>query len=411
MDTYLVRVVCTNCDANYRIAAEMVSGKVVDYCCSNCGAVIEVNGMAIELVAPTRPGQDPRDLLPRTPAPTNVAPSSASFRVNAPSNRAEAPAYRSDTPAYPPPSYPSDAPPYHQPPAYRADTPAGLVRVKPPPPPSTETFASRRPQPVHSSMPPAMSMPPRETTERPVQVPNDIPPMDETPAFAETRAPRRGWLLAVATLVAAVAVALIGRTLSSLANAPSEAAQAAQPAEPPTPVSARLQASDFRGTATDPAQPSATAIARPSTWPTEVSVESLKPEKRRKKAKSVKPGAEEPEPAAEEAVAEPAPAPTPTFVAPEPPPPPGPEFSKEAAQSALEDAAALAATCRQDETTAGAVRVAVTFVPSGQATVAVVESGVVRGTPVGSCVAAKFRTAKVPPFSGTKVTVHKTMMF
>jgi hypothetical protein len=57
------------------------------------------------------------------------------------------------------------------------------------------------------------------------------------------------------------------------------------------------------------------------------------------------------------------------------------------------------------------VRVAVTFVPSGQATVAVVESGTVRGTPVGSCVASKFRTAKVPPFSGPKVTVHKTMMF
>jgi hypothetical protein len=384
MDTHLVRVVCASCEANYRIPAETVSGRVVDYCCSNCGAVIEVNGTAIELVAPTRPGQDPRDLLPRTPEPTNVVPSSASFRVNAP-------AWRS------------------------GDTPAGLVRVKaPPPPPSTEVFAARRPPaPVHSSMPPAMSMPAREMieAERPTLPPSDVPPLGETHVFSEPRSSRKGWL-AVATLIAAVAVAFLGRAIGSLASTPSPAAPAAQPVDPQTPVTARLQAGDFRGTATDPAaQASAPTVVRPAASPTEVSVESLKTEKRRKKAKSLKTGgAEETEPVAEEAVESPAP-PPPTFVAPEPPPPPGPEFSREAAQSALEDAAALAATCRQEDTTAGAVRVAVTFVPSGQATVAVVESGVVRGTPVGSCVASKFRTAKVPPFSGTKVTVHKTMMF
>ena len=133
--------------------------------------------------------------------------------------------------------------------------------------------------------------------------------------------------------------------------------------------------------------------------------------KRRKKAKSLKAAEDAELAAAEEAPAEAAAPAPPPFEAPQPPPPPGPDFSREAAQSALEDAAALAATCRQEDTTAGAVRVAVTFVPSGQATVAVVESGVVRGTPVGSCVAAKFRTAKVPPFSGSKVTVHKTLMF
>src|SRR5262245_23951448 len=112
MDTRLVRVVCASCDANYRIAAEMVRGKVVDYCCSNCGAVIEVNGTAIEMVAPTRPGQDPRERLPRTPEPAEVSPSEASFRVSTP--------------------------------AWRNDTPAGLIRIKPPPPPSNEAFSSRR---------------------------------------------------------------------------------------------------------------------------------------------------------------------------------------------------------------------------------------------------------------------------
>ena len=376
MDTRLVRVVCASCEANYRIAAETVKGKVVDYCCSNCGAVIEVDGTAIEMVAPTRPGQDPRDRLPRTPEPAVVAPSASSFRVSTP--------------------------------AWRSDTPAGFLRVKPPPPPpppSTETFSSRHP-PVHSSMPPAMSMPSREVieAERPTHPPSDVPPLSDTPVHFHQRSSRKGWL-AVGTLVAAVGVALIGRAIGSLASTPSSAAQASIP-EPPTPVTARLQPGDYRGMATDPAQSSATAAQ-----PAEVSVESLKAEKKRKKGKSLKAtGAEEPAPLAEEAPAEPPTPPPPVFVAPQPPDPPGPDFSREAAQSALEDAAALAATCRQEDTTAGAVRVAVTFVPSGQATVAVVESGVVRGTPVGSCVAAKFRTTKVPPFSGTKVTVHKTMM-
>ena len=71
-----------------RIAADMVSGRVVDYCCSNCGAVIEVNGMAIELVAPTRPGQDPRDKveLPdeyRAEAVLSVTPGRADASANA----------------------------------------------------------------------------------------------------------------------------------------------------------------------------------------------------------------------------------------------------------------------------------------------------------------------------------------
>jgi len=378
MDTRLVRVVCASCEANYRIGADAVRGKVVDYCCSNCGAVIEVDGTAIELVAPTRPGQDPRDLLPRTPEPAAVVPSAASFHVTSP--------------------------------AYRSDTPAGLVRIKPPPPP-TEAFSGHQAQ-AQSSMPPPLSMPSREVIEdAPKQTPMDVPPFNDTPAYVEPRASRgKGWM-ALGTLVAAVVVALIGRSIGSRGTVASGAAEAPPPSDPQTAVAARLQAGDFRGTATDPAQSSAPAV-QPRTAPSaEVGVDALKLEKRRKKAKALKAAEEQELAAAEAAPPEQAPPPPPPFEAPQPPPPPGPDFSREAAQSALEDAAALAATCRQEDTTAGAVRVAVTFVPTGQATVAVVESGVVRGTPVGSCVAAKFRTAKVPPFSGTKVTVHKTMMF
>jgi hypothetical protein len=380
MDTRLVRVVCANCDANYRIAADAVHGKVVDYCCSNCGAVIEVNGTAIELVAPTRPGQDPRDRLPRTPEPTTAVPSASAFKVTAPGRQ--------------------------------SDTPGG-VRIKPPPPP-TEAFAARR-LPV-SSMPPAMSMPSREVASGDRAVPPriDVLPAGERPVAGERGSSRKGWMV-LGTLAAAAVVALIGRAIGSNDSASPAAAEAPVAGAPlPTPVAARLQAGDFRGTAADPAQSSAPLAEPRASQPAEVAVDSLKAEKAEKKKKKTRSsktaGAEELEPVAEEVPAAVAATPPP-FEAPQPPEPPGPEFSKEAAQSALEDAAALAATCREDETTAGAVRIAVTFVPSGQATVAVVESGVVRGTPVGSCVAAKFRTAKVPPFSGPKVTVRKTMMF
>jgi hypothetical protein len=377
MDTRLVRVVCASCEANYRIGAESVRGKVVDYCCSNCGAVIEVDGTAIELVAPTRPGQDPRDKLPRTPEPAVVAASAGSFHVRAP--------------------------------AYRSDTPAGLIRVKPPPP-STEPYSVREP-PVQSSMPPPMSMPSRELVEgdRPKAPTIEVVPFGDTPAYVEQRGSRKGWM-ALATLVTAIVVALIGRSIGSRATTTANAAHPIAPSDPQTAVAARLQPGDYRGTATDPAQSAAPAAAPQPAPSHEVSVESLKAEKRRKKAKALKSAEDQEVAAAEEAPAEPAAPLPPPFEAPQPPPPPGPEFSTEAAKSALEDAAALAATCRQGENMAGAVRVAVTFVPSGQATVAIVEEGVVRGTPVGSCVAAKFRTAKVPPFSGSKVTVRKTLM-
>ena len=385
MDPRLVRVVCASCEANYRIAADAVRGAVVDYCCSNCGAVIEVDGTAIELVAPTRPGQDPREKLPRTPEPAVVAPSSSSFRVNAP--------------------------------AWKSDTPAGLVRVRPPRPP-IEAFAARRAG-LPSSMPPPMSMPAREAlaTEPVARPPGESPRSLDT-SSAERRSSRKTWI-ALGTLAAAVVVAFIGRSIGAAGSGSTSSAAAPQPVDPqPSPVAARVEPNDFRGITSDPAAVAppavaAPAVAAPAVEPRSANVgepsPELKLEKRRKKAKAVTgASADEPEPVADDTPADPAP--PPPFEAPQPPPPEV-EFNREAARAALEDAAALAATCREDDTTPGAVRVAVTFVPSGQATVAVVESGVVRGTPVGSCVASKFRTAKVPPFSGTKVTVHKTMMF
>jgi hypothetical protein len=87
------------------------------------------------------------------------------------------------------------------------------------------------------------------------------------------------------------------------------------------------------------------------------------------------------------------------------------EFNKEAARTALEEAGDRAAGCRTVDSPAGAARLAITFAPSGRVTSAVIEGGPFAGTAAGGCVASKFRSVLVPPFSGESVTVHKTVSF
>jgi outer membrane biosynthesis protein TonB len=87
------------------------------------------------------------------------------------------------------------------------------------------------------------------------------------------------------------------------------------------------------------------------------------------------------------------------------------DFNKEAARQALEDAGQRAASCRTIDTPAGAARVAVTFSPAGNVTAAVIESGPFVGTAAGGCVASKFKTVRVPAFTGDPITVHKSISF
>jgi hypothetical protein len=87
------------------------------------------------------------------------------------------------------------------------------------------------------------------------------------------------------------------------------------------------------------------------------------------------------------------------------------DFNTQAAREALEDAAVRAAKCKTIDSPSGTARIAVTFAPNGQATNAVIESGPFVGTSAGSCVASKFRTARVPAFTGEAVQVHKSIPF
>ncbi|MDI1450837.1 hypothetical protein [Polyangium sp. 6x1] len=95
--------------------------------------------------------------------------------------------------------------------------------------------------------------------------------------------------------------------------------------------------------------------------------------------------------------------------APEAPSGGGNEFNRGAASSALGAAAGRAAGCRAPTDPSGTARVSVTFAPSGRATKAQVNGPPFAGTSTGGCIAAAFRSASVPPFSGDPVTVSKSV--
>jgi hypothetical protein len=82
-------------------------------------------------------------------------------------------------------------------------------------------------------------------------------------------------------------------------------------------------------------------------------------------------------------------------------------FSRDAARSALSAAAGRASGCKRPDGPTGRGRATVTFSASGRAASASVGAPFA-GTSVGSCAAAAFRSASVPPFEGSSVTVSKS---
>lgn len=95
-----------------------------------------------------------------------------------------------------------------------------------------------------------------------------------------------------------------------------------------------------------------------------------------------------------------------------PPAPPeepvAPPFNRSSAAAALDSAVGAALACRDPGIPTAPVSMRVTFAPTGSVTIAVVENAPYAGTSAGGCIARTFRSAKVAPFSGTPVTVHKT---
>lgn len=65
-------------------------------------------------------------------------------------------------------------------------------------------------------------------------------------------------------------------------------------------------------------------------------------------------------------------------------------------------------SCKKAGGPTGSGHVKITFAPSGSVSSAVVDRGPYPGTPVGGCVAGKFRSAHIPAFSGGPVSVGKS---
>jgi predicted Zn finger-like uncharacterized protein len=81
-------------------------------------------------------------------------------------------------------------------------------------------------------------------------------------------------------------------------------------------------------------------------------------------------------------------------------------FDRGAAAGAL--GAVNVGSCKRPDGPTGSGHVAVTFAPDGSVSTAVVDQPPFAGTPVGGCVAGKFRSAHIPGFSGGPVKVGKS---
>lgn len=84
-------------------------------------------------------------------------------------------------------------------------------------------------------------------------------------------------------------------------------------------------------------------------------------------------------------------------------------FSTSAAAQAIQQASALASRCRRAGDPSGVATINITFSSSGSVTTATVSGPPFAGTETGSCIADQFRKAKVPEFSGERVTMSKTV--
>lgn len=65
-------------------------------------------------------------------------------------------------------------------------------------------------------------------------------------------------------------------------------------------------------------------------------------------------------------------------------------------------------SCKKADGPTGSGHVKVTFEPNGSVSTAIVDSGPYPGTPVGGCIAGKYRAAHIPAFSGAAVSVGKS---
>lgn len=84
----------------------------------------------------------------------------------------------------------------------------------------------------------------------------------------------------------------------------------------------------------------------------------------------------------------------------------GAPFDRGAAAGAL--GAVNVQSCKRPDGPTGTGHVKVTFTPDGAASSVTLDGGPFVGTPVGACIEGKYRTARVPTFTGTPASVGKS---
>jgi hypothetical protein len=86
----------------------------------------------------------------------------------------------------------------------------------------------------------------------------------------------------------------------------------------------------------------------------------------------------------------------------------GPAFDRGAAAAALRTVAEGVGSCRRPSGPSGDGHVTVTFRNDGAVDHVEVDRPPYQGSPVGACVASKFKLARVPAFGGAPITVGKS---
>jgi predicted Zn finger-like uncharacterized protein len=386
-------VVCTSCSAKFHVPDELIRGKLVKFRCRKCGSAIDVDGRKS-----ARPAAAP--VPPPTPEVTAVD-TPATF------------SQRTLPPPRPPVALSSSSPNLH------------------PWPEPPRTRSSTAPTAIFDSNAPEESLPQPET----VRDPSNRAPKIAAVIALLIAAGLSGFGLAMRGSPGAPGSAVAGETPPPEAPSDSEAAVArSRPA-------AEAKLSHSEGTRRNPTRvtdlppaidgvPPTLGAGTAAPGPAEAASETQEPPR---EALNTPPTPAPPSTAALPNAADvpppspagptgptsngangpslPSAAPTPVVGSPAPASRAKGDFNTQAAREALEDAAGRAGKCRNIDTPAGTARVAVTFAPNGHVTNAVIESGPFVGTTAGSCVASKFRAAKVPPFSGDAVLVRKTVPF
>jgi hypothetical protein len=399
--------------------------------------------------APSRPNASPRPSAPRAafsnlpPPPTAPQPSQPLW-AGPPS-----------APLPPPPS--AMSPPFGMapgmglppPPMALVPPPPPPMVLTPPPPPPTPSFGLQNPVPLAAPMPDSS----HGNTTRPVAVDFSDMPLERDPPLQSKR-----WVMALS----AVAILAVFVTVYSLSSGGGESAtkatataavrpqavSALQPSpsvqkDKPTPTPAPPAASVAKAepTAAPPAaakpsvdddndSPSASASARQ----TAQARYTPRSEYRRRTRGGASSDSSARSEAAEEA-AEPTPAPPAARAAAAPsstarasdeeeapsepavaaaeevdepaksPGKSGNTFNREAAKTALDEAAAQAKNCRPQGGPSGTGRVQVRYEPSGKVANVAILTSKFENTTAGSCVRMLFRRAKVPEFTGAPVMV------